>query len=277
MKEIRTAARSNLAVIVVTHDEPKVLGAIRSIIDNQADVRRVYIIDAGTTKPSARRALHLGYVALASSGVEFVRIELGNVAPAISRAVAYGRVLEDLDIDLVTCLDADDAYGNGYLASMRQTYMQHGGEVDLIIPSHIRQIRDSDQKRETISQTIPKVPKNLDVPSDELVGAWVCLTRVGATFGVATHAIRTFGSFHQEDTHDEWVVLFCRWAGLGARMRHFDVQPKHSYQYFLHDAGDQHSGRREDHSARRAEAAVHGFQQAAGILRTRSSAPQLQP
>ena len=112
----------------------------------------------------------------------------------------------------------------------------------------------------------------LDVPSAELVGAWVGLTRVGASFTVTTTAIRRYGSFLREDTHDEWIVLFCRWAGLGARMRHADVMPSQSYQYFFHDRGDHHSGRRDDHAARRSEAAQHGFAQAAALLQNQRSA-----
>lgn len=263
--------RSNLAVIVVTHDEPKLLGATRSIHDNRQHVTRVYLVDAGTTDRKARKKLGLAYAELRKAGIDVVPITMGHVGPTAARKEAYRHVLEASDIDLVTSLDADDRYGSGILAQMRTVYARRSGEVDLIVPRHILRVRDSDQRRETITLTVPEVPRR-EGPSDELVGAWVRLTWVGATFAASTEAIRRFGSFADSDTHDEWVVTYCRWAGLGARICYADIRPEDSYWYFHHDKGDHHQERRQDLTARRHEAAMRGFREAAA---RRNSSPPL--
>lgn len=255
--------RSNLAVVVVTHNEPKVLGAARSILDSRHQVTRVYLVDDGSTKREAKKKFGLACAELRKAGVDVVELRLERGGAIAARRAAYEHVLQASDIDLVTSLDADDRYGSGFLSQLRYAYERHTGEVDLIIPRHILQIRDSDQKRITITQTVPEEVPSLESPSDELVGAWVRLTSVGATFAAATAAVRRFGGFAKDDDHDEWVTKYCRWAGLGARICYADVRPVDSYWYYHHDRGDHNQERRDFLSARRHQAGQQGFREAA--------------
>ncbi len=265
-------AKCRLGILIVTfNEETRLVGAVRSVLHTRGEVAKIYLIDDGSDKPKAMEQLEQARRIILSAGVPLVFMRLSHMGAGPARKMAYDRVLEEGGIHMLTSLDSDDMYGSGMLAAMRQTYERHDGNLDLIVPRHIIEVRDSDRKRQTLTLTIPKVPTDLMNPSEELVGAWVQLTKVGATFGANLDAIRRFGSFETGDHFDEWVVAYTKWAGLKAACVYADVRPRESYRYTLHDGPQHNSYRRELHQQRQHEAARRGFRAAAERLQLLST------
>lgn len=269
--------RPRIAVVTVTHDEVELRRAIRSLLRQKRECARLYLVDAGTKKAKAKEVLE--YVVermLKPSGLDFQLIRMEHVGAAVARARVYHQIRADADVDLVTCLDADDELGLGAIKALRTAYVASKGKVDVIVPREIQQIFDSGISNAVKALTIPKTSFPKDSLSKKDLRAWARLTSVGATFGIRVGALAQYNGFGRDHRDDEWVWMLCQWAARGARFVPAEVTAKHSYQHHKHDIpGANHAPRRRLHGDTRDRTAKAAFEKVATARR--SELPPEQP
>lgn len=247
---------SVLAVIVISYNEKRVLQAIRSLVTekNREDVGLVYLVDNGTTSREARQKLRQARNVLMCTHTPhvFVRNE-SHVSVSEVRRRAYDEILKNRSVDLITCLDADDRVGQGAFAAFHQAFHVAGGVADVIVPRYISVIQHEGLELSVRQLHIPQ--ERSECPDlSQIAGAWALLTSVGASFAVSTRAAMTYGHFSEDDEHDEWVRMLCRWAHQGARFVYANVEGK-GYCYYQHPQTHHASGRRRQHAQTRVQIA----------------------
>jgi len=249
------AMRCNIAVVVITHDEMKLVRAIQSLVDQKVRPHSVWLHDNGTSKSEALDQIEKSQQLLSQAGISYVfsrsdeNLRVGTVRARIFHHVRASKA------DLVTCLDGDDRLGEDVLAAMQTTYLGCGGKVEVIVPREIALRYDSDESRnETITCHIPRMSTARPSASAREIQKWVDLTCVGATFGIRVRALSLLEGFSSGHADDEWVWLVTVWACQEARFAYSDISAKNSYQYQQHDCAlteNPHVNRRQDHGERR--------------------------
>lgn len=248
--------RANLAILIVTWNESRILGAVRSIVENKQDVSLVYLVDNGTVGHVNRAKLFRAHQLLRQKNIRVIFVRNKTHLPVTEvRRVAYDALLRECGIDLITCLDADDRVGKGAFAALRQAYIRSGGVADVVVPRHILEVVKETLEfsvRELVIPMLPECPDHLPM----VAGAWATLTSVGATFAVSTRAAYVHRHFAENDTHDEWVRMLCLWARQGAQFVYADVEKDGCYWYYQHPLDHHAAERRASHAATRTQIAA---------------------